>query len=508
MTDDAGKDDGRPPSVAEPAIRRIGGIIVGLITVGLLALITAGAFAVWTLRQGEQRTELVRHTREVEALIASIGIQVERSEAARRGYLLHRDPRFRETWHFAGQVLERELAQLETLLSGDEPQQERARALRAFSADLRQIGDQSMDAVDNGAADAARSGFALDRGADLLREIRARRVEMADVERRLLEQRDASRIEALTTFYSILVFCALLVLAIIGASILVIRRYTHALAASRSVLQRLNTDLEGAVAERTIELQRANEEIQRFAYIVSHDLRSPLVNVMGFTAELETAREPLARLIAAAEARAPDLVTREARVAIEEDLPEAVRFIRTSTEKMDQLINAILSLSREGRRTLTAERLVMNELVERVGDALRHRLDAVGAKMEIGALPDIVSDRVAVDQIFSNLIENAVKYLKPGRPGLIRVTGEARAGRMAYAVADNGRGIEARDHQRIFDLFRRSGPQDQPGEGIGLAHVRSLVWRLGGTIEVESALDEGATFRLSLPPGPSGKEWA
>jgi len=145
-----------------------------------------------------------------------------------------------------------------------------------------------------------------------------------------------------------------------------------------------------------------------------------------------------------------------------------------------------------------------------VGNAvstLRHLIDDAGAEIAVGQLPDIVSDRVAIDQIFSNLIENAVKYLQPGRPGRIAVSGRAQeGGRVLFEVKDNGRGIDRKDHERIFDLFRRSGPQDRPGEGIGLAHVRSLVWRLGGTIEVESALDEGATFRLSLPRSLSGEE--
>ena len=82
---------------------------------------------------------------------------------------------------------------------------------------------------------------------------------------------------------------------------------------------------------------------------------------------------------------------------------------------------------------------------------------------------------------------------------MIDVTGRIEQGRALIEVADNGRGVDPRDHERIFDLFRRSGQQDQPGEGIGLAHARALAYRLGGTIEVSSALDEGSTFRLSLP---------
>jgi hypothetical protein len=185
---------------------------------------------------------------------------------------------------------------------------------------------------------------------------------------------------------------------------------------------------------------------------------------------------------------------------VREDVPEAIGFIRTSTQKMDRLINAILTLSREGRRTITPELLDMDDLVQLIADSLQHRVDALDATIEIQTpLPRLVSDRVAIEQIFSNLIENAVKYLQPGRPGHIRVSGATSLGRAIFEVSDNGRGIDPKDHERVFDLFRRSGAQDQPGEGIGLAHVRALAYRLGGVISCESALREGATFRLSLP---------
>ena len=111
----------------------------------------------------------------------------------------------------------------------------------------------------------------------------------------------------------------------------------------------------------------------------------------------------------------------------------------------------------------------------------------------------MVSDRLALEQILSNLVENAVKYLQPGRPGRIMVTARADSGRVIIDVADNGRGIAPGDHERIFELFRRAGQQDQPGEGLGLAHVRALAYRLGGVITCISTLGAGATFRLSLP---------
>ncbi len=114
-------------------------------------------------------------------------------------------------------------------------------------------------------------------------------------------------------------------------------------------------------------------------------------------------------------------------------------------------------------------------------------------------LPVVLSDRLALEQVFGNLIDNAVKYLKPGRPGRIRISSHEEASRVTIEVADNGRGIAEQDHERVFELFRRSGVQDQSGDGIGLAHVRALVRRLGGDITVSSRLGEGSVFRVRLP---------
>ena len=142
----------------------------------------------------------------------------------------------------------------------------------------------------------------------------------------------------------------------------------------------------------------------------------------------------------------------------------------------------------------------MGRILRGVVDNLAHRSGELGASIEVSPdLPNVVSDRLALEQIFSNLVENALKYQKPGRAGRIELRGARQGLRVVYEVQDNGRGIDPKDHDRVFDLFRRAGAQDQPGEGIGLAHVRALAYRLGGTVTCESALDQGATFRVSLP---------
>jgi signal transduction histidine kinase len=171
---------------------------------------------------------------------------------------------------------------------------------------------------------------------------------------------------------------------------------------------------------------------------------------------------------------------------------------------MEGLIGAILKLSREGRRTLRPEPLDMVALVRGLADAIRHQTEAADATIAIAPdLPPVVADRLAVEQIVGNLLDNAVKYLDPARPGRIAVTSEARGLRVAFRVADNGRGIAPQDRARVFELFRRAGPQDREGEGIGLAYVKALVRSLGGRIELESELGAGTTFTIVLPRQPA-----
>lgn len=247
--------------------------------------------------------------------------------------------------------------------------------------------------------------------------------------------------------------------------------------------------------EAEAELRESNEEIQRYAYIVSHDLRAPLVNVMGFTSELEATRLD----VRAALAGHPQAER------IDTDFEEALGFIQAAVNRMEGLITAILKLSREGRRQFRPERLEMTALLRGLADAHRHQAEAAGAVVTVAPdMPPIVADRLAIEQIFGNLIDNAIKYLDPSRPGRITVTARAAGARsIRFSVSDNGRGIADRDHARVFELFRRSGAQDRPGEGIGLAHVKALVRGFGGRIEVRSQLGEGTTFDVTLPRGTS-----
>lgn len=468
--------------------------------IGFAALIAVGIAAGWSTARNESHTRDVNHTYEVELAIDRARIAIEQSETSRRGFILTGEGVYLDTYRKGMASLDPLVSRIGALTRDNPIQQNNVATLRRLVVELAAQRERTIAAVIRGDRVGALAIFRDETSARRMRAVRNLADAMVVEEQRLLAIRDAEQRASVHVFYGTLLLAGLLLMLVALVSLLTVRRYTRDLAASHDTLRDFADTLEDLVKERTADLTRANDEIQRFAYIVSHDLRSPLVNVMGFTAELESATATIGALIDRAEEHAPDIVTQDDRLAAREDLPEAIKFIRTSTQKMDRLINAILKLSREGRRVIAPEPLDLATMVDTIGASLAQQIDHRGATLVIERpFPALTSDRLAIEQILSNLIENAVKYLSPDRPGRIVVRGKRNGQRVSIEVEDNGRGIAASDHQRVFDLFRRSGNQDQPGEGIGLAHVRALAYRLGGVIEMSSELGRGTTFRLNLP---------
>ena len=473
--------------------------ILVLLGIGLALLVVAILVSVNALSQVTATGERVEHSLRVQAEINRLISLNERVETARRGYLLSGQPDMVAILQQGQADFTHSLEELRSLTSDNAAQGDAvARIVELRTAREKAVSDSILSPATVAAA-ARETGLNEEAGTVITREIRRVTDAMQQREASLLFGRARAQTTSQNRFYLIGGGATALLLITLVAVIVLMLRFNRDLALAQIRLRQANEGLEAAVANRTAELTRANQEIQRFAYIVSHDLRSPLVNVLGFTSELDEARKIIRKYLAELFERQPELRDQAVWLAADEDLPEALDFIRKSTEKMDRLINSILELSRQGRRPLTPEPLDMNALADTVVASLYQRTEAAGAEIVVAPLPRIESDRIAVEQIVSNLTENALKYLSPKRPGRIEISGR-KAGRMVeIAIKDNGRGIDPADHERVFELFRRAGTQDQPGEGIGLANVRALAYRLGGTINVQSELDEGAVFTLSLP---------
>ena len=181
------------------------------------------------------------------------------------------------------------------------------------------------------------------------------------------------------------------------------------------------------------------------------------------------------------------------------DVPEALGFIDSSAGRMEELINAISKLSLLGRQELKTELIQVQTIVKSALRDLQLVIEKKGIKVNIGPLPEICADRNSLRMIFGSILDNAVKYLRPGVPGEIEITAEKAPDGTVFSIRDNGRGIPNEEIYKVFEMFRRIGEQDKPGEGVGLACVKTLVRRHGGRIWCESTPGAGTTFHFTIP---------
>jgi signal transduction histidine kinase len=251
------------------------------------------------------------------------------------------------------------------------------------------------------------------------------------------------------------------------------------------VVQALATSTRRAqnLAEQmTDELKRSNEELERFAFLASHDLQQPLRTVSGFVQLLE----------------------RQYGEKLDAPAREYIAHALRGTKQMGTLIDDLLAYSRVGRDDRPLAPVPLDDAWDAAVDQLSATIESSSARVERGALPVVDGDRGQLVQVFANLIGNAVKYRGEAAP---EVRAEARRvnGVWEIAVQDNGIGIDPGDHQRIFEMFRRLHTEDEfEGTGVGLALAKRIVERSGGDIRVESSRGSGSRFVVILPPAGAG----
>jgi PAS domain S-box-containing protein len=244
-------------------------------------------------------------------------------------------------------------------------------------------------------------------------------------------------------------------------------------------IHRLNLNLEERILERTAQLSLINRELESFSYSISHDLRTPLRAINGFS----------------------QILVRRHRSSLDAEGRQYLDYIVESSSRMEQLICDLLNYSRLGRKSVNIHPVLLGSIMDTIHNDFKEKLDNIGASFIIASdLPAIQADESLMQQILSNLVDNAIKYRRNEVPLEILINCERKHNNYYISISDNGIGIADEYLEKIFDIFQRLHSEEQyPGTGIGLATVKKAVSLLNGTIEVKSSIGKGSTFIIILP---------
>jgi signal transduction histidine kinase len=247
-------------------------------------------------------------------------------------------------------------------------------------------------------------------------------------------------------------------------------------------IRRLNTSLEERVRERTSELERSNDELQKFASFLSHELRQPLGTQMIWIELLES----------------------QTASTLEETAQRNLEKIRAMALKMSDLISAQLAITAQPASRAASDRVDLAAVVREAIGVVSPQIEAVGAKVSVGALPHVRGDAGQLTQLFRNLLDNALKFRRDGVQCEIAISAQvasdpAFVGGCEIAVEDNGRGFAPEDAERIFAPRERLDATGTEGQGLGLAICTKIIDRHGGNLRAEGRPGVGATFRIVLP---------
>ncbi|MBI9072364.1 MAG: PAS domain-containing protein [Melioribacteraceae bacterium] len=259
------------------------------------------------------------------------------------------------------------------------------------------------------------------------------------------------------------------------------------------------TEIKEFTKEREIlldEITAKNTELEQIIYVTSHDLRSPLVNIQGFSKEINLSINEIKEIISEKNITFDN----EIKTIISDDIPGSLNFIINSTQKMDLLLNGLLRLSRLGRAALSPKILNLNDIMDLALKSHQFQINKKGIKIELEKLDECYGDEIQITQVFSNVIDNAIKYSDDKRQNILSISSKTNNKNTTYTIKDRGIGISKEHQKKVFEVFHRLNPSSKvAGEGIGLSIVKRILLRHDGNVWLDSELGKGTTFYIRLP---------
>ncbi|EKD28318.1 MAG: Sensor protein [uncultured bacterium] len=245
------------------------------------------------------------------------------------------------------------------------------------------------------------------------------------------------------------------------------------------------------------QLINKNEELKQFLYASTHDLRSPLFNIQGFCGELQRYNKELSSIMKDKNKLNENTLNLE--IIINKDIPEAIDFIHKSVLKMDDLLSGLLRISNLDKAETKAKILDMNLMFKKIMENFQYQIQTNSIEIDVAKIHPCMADALQINQVFSNIVDNAIKYMRSGQKGKISVSSIKFDKNIIYQVKDNGIGISKKYYEKIFEIFYRLEPNKTPGHGIGMAIVKKILAKNNGDIWLESEVGIGTTFFVSLP---------
>jgi signal transduction histidine kinase len=453
---------------------------------GALVLLAIGAgFTYRASVDFAESAQEISHSEQLRDALDDLYVVLTGAESAQTAYLLTSRQQQREEYQRLAAAARGYLKMIAGYASADRHQAVDLAELKTQVERRLQLLDQAMSVYDENGLSSAREAVASDEGAQQMRAILAATTRMNDRGEAVLLQREST----LARTRQLTLGSLLLTLAVAAGIFLTlfrgISREMAARAEAERILRERNREvlaLNSELAQRAGEVEAVNRELEAFSYSVSHDLRAPLRHIDGYL----------------------EMLVDQEGDALSEPARRHLEVIADSSRDMSRLIDDLLAFSRMGRAELHMERVELEPLVREVIAGLEMETRGREIEWRIAPLPFVRADFSMLRQIFANVLGNAVKYTQPRSAALIEIgCAGVEEGRQVFFVRDNGVGFDMQHAGKLFGLFQRLHHADEfEGTGIGLANVRRIVARHGGTVWAEAEPGRGATFYFSLEAAP------